>query len=253
MAPSGQAPRILNPIWLISLFVGLTEVTTGIAATQTSGWTQKIFTIFSVLFPSMVASLFFLILWKKPAVLYAPGDYTEQTSVSTFASALSSSANRNYATIESVIQSTIETILPPLLEGSNSTDRKSVVNKAVAAAHRDLLNRIIEVDLSSIYGTSQEPLRIPVSDSSTVSEVLNQVWRSIAEYFDPFTINKDWFIVDSSTGAVLDKMGAEWARKNLGTEWDYRLIGEVGITPGARWKVQVLKPAMKRALRNARP
>ena len=60
------------PLWVISLFVSLTEAVTGIAVTQAHGGVQGALTAFEIVFPLLVASAFFLILWNRPYVLYPP-------------------------------------------------------------------------------------------------------------------------------------------------------------------------------------
>jgi hypothetical protein len=64
-----------TPLWVISLFVTLTEVMTGVAATQTSGGVQVALTAFIIIFPSLIASAFFWFLWKRPHHLYSPSEY----------------------------------------------------------------------------------------------------------------------------------------------------------------------------------
>lgn len=249
MPSSGHGLRVLNPIWLIALFVGLTEVTTSVAATQSSGWTQGTFTVFSVIFPVGVASVFFLMLWRKPAALYAPGDYTEPTSVSVFAAALNSSANKHYATFESVVQSAIEDTLPRFLLDAEAGESRRAVSQAVAAAEADLRSRVIEVDISPIERHSREPLRIPVAENTTVSEVVDQVWFALSDTVVPVTLNREWVLVDASSGRTIEAVGREWAQENLQTDRDLRLLAEAGIEPGARWIAYRLDAKGRRVLR----
>jgi hypothetical protein len=70
-----QAPKKLTPLWVVSLFVSLTEVTLGIAATQTSGGTQHALVIFVLVFPILIAGAFFTFLWHRPWVFYSPSEY----------------------------------------------------------------------------------------------------------------------------------------------------------------------------------
>ncbi len=80
--------RQLTPLWIISLFVSLTETALGITVSQTSGSVQIALTIFVVAFPFLVAYSFFLILWHRPYVFYSPGEYG-QVDVKDFVGALS--------------------------------------------------------------------------------------------------------------------------------------------------------------------
>jgi len=79
--------RLLNPLWVISLFVTFSETALGIAVTATEGSIQVALTCFVVLFPIAVAGAFFAVLWKKPWHLYAPHDFTH-VEVSKFVRAL---------------------------------------------------------------------------------------------------------------------------------------------------------------------
>jgi hypothetical protein len=67
--------RRLTPLWIISLFVGLTEAVLAAAVTRTTGGVQVALTVFVIAFPLIIAGAFFAILWNRPLVLYAPTDY----------------------------------------------------------------------------------------------------------------------------------------------------------------------------------
>ncbi|MEU9240174.1 hypothetical protein [Streptomyces sp. NPDC048385] len=53
---------MLNPLWIISLFLGLSETTVGIAAALSNGWVQGALAVFAVTFPVLVSGAFFSIL-----------------------------------------------------------------------------------------------------------------------------------------------------------------------------------------------
>ena len=65
----------ITPLWIISAFVTLTEVTLGYALTKTTGGVQITLTAFVIAFAILIAAAFFLVLWHKPFVFYAPSDY----------------------------------------------------------------------------------------------------------------------------------------------------------------------------------
>ncbi len=67
--------RQLTPLWIISLFVSLSETVLGIGAAKTEGGIQTALTVFVIAFPVLVATAFFLILWNRPYVFYSPGEY----------------------------------------------------------------------------------------------------------------------------------------------------------------------------------
>lgn len=65
----------ITPLWIIASFVSLTEVVLGYAITKTTGGVQVSITVFVILFAILVATAFFLILWHRPYVFYAPSEY----------------------------------------------------------------------------------------------------------------------------------------------------------------------------------
>lgn len=67
--------RRLTPLWIISLFVGLTEAVLAAAVTQTTGSVQIALAGFVMFFPLLIAAAFFAVLWNRPWVFYAPSEY----------------------------------------------------------------------------------------------------------------------------------------------------------------------------------
>lgn len=70
-------PAKMTPLWVISLFVSLTEGSLGIAVTQTTGAIQVALVWFVIIFPTLVATMFFLLLWFKPWTFYPPSEYSD--------------------------------------------------------------------------------------------------------------------------------------------------------------------------------
>jgi hypothetical protein len=77
MPITGSIAKPLTPLWVISLFVSLTETTLGIAATKTGGGVQVALTAFVIAFPIFVACAFFAVLWTKAYVFYPPSEYAK--------------------------------------------------------------------------------------------------------------------------------------------------------------------------------
>jgi hypothetical protein len=238
----------MNPLWIISLFLGLAQATVGIAATQAGGWVQGLLATFAVAFPSAVAAAFFVILWKKPFILYAPRDFPGQTSIKDFRVAteypatVSSASDRSLANVEAAIQTAFETVLIPRLDAwQGEGNRRSLVDEAVAAARRDYRDRAIEVDLSGIYrGLAHYPLIVPVTDDTTVTDLLDNIYFAISAFVDNFSYNRTWILEDDETGRRYDKIGMLWARDRGDSGRDRRRLAEAGIRPGAHlravWK-----------------
>ena len=87
---STSTVRIITPLWIISLFISLTETVVGVAAVRASGVVQVLFTVFAIAFPILVACAFFWILWHRPWVFYTPQQYSQTGDARTFIDALRS-------------------------------------------------------------------------------------------------------------------------------------------------------------------
>jgi hypothetical protein len=80
----------MTPLWVISLFVSLTEIVTGIAVTKAAGGVQIALTAFVIAFPLLVASAFFIILWSRPFVFYPPTEFSGAVNVNDYVKAMGS-------------------------------------------------------------------------------------------------------------------------------------------------------------------
>lgn len=185
-----KMPRVLNPLWIISLLLGLCEVVVGIAATQTVEWIQGVFAIFSVIFPIGISIVFFSILWKRPFVFYAPRDYSEKSSVTDFVEAISPRLN-NERKLEQVARTVAETMIVKLGTASGDSLRMTeVINEAAKATAEYFELRIITLKFP-------EKIQIPmqqiiVTKSTTVEEYLDQVYFVAQGYIKPYTYGKSW-------------------------------------------------------------
>lgn len=246
--PREASPRVMNPLWIISLFLGLAQATVGVAATQAAGWVQGLLAIFAVVFPSAVAAAFFVILWKKPYILYAPRDYPDQPSLEDFraqteyTATVSSASERSMENIEAAIRSAFETVVIPQLDMQQEEgNHGSMVDEAVAVARRDYRDRTIEIGLAAIHGDlAHHPLIVPVAEETTVANLLDNIYFAISSYVESFSYGKTWLVEDVMTGKRYDDIGMLWARRNKVGGRDWRRITEAGIHPGARlravWK-----------------
>ncbi|MFK4147063.1 hypothetical protein [Streptomyces sp. NPDC004065] len=228
--PPGRAPRVLNPLWIIALFLGLSETTVGIAAAQSSGWVQGLLAVFAVVFPVLVSTAFFIILWQRPEVLYAPGDFPEHVSIGTYVDSMRrrSAPAPDPDTIQAVVTDMLRTVLPPALD--STSDSSSVLEQTLDNASRVLAERTLTVDVSAITETPGDLFQCTVFSTQTVSNFLDSLWTYLREFVPPFRYGRDWVLLDEESSATLRNLGSFWAARN-GTEEDYRLLSGVGITP----------------------
>lgn len=68
---------VKNPLAVVAIFAGISEVAMSITLIQLPEDCQKIFIWFVMLFPALLVVIFFFILYTKPAVLFSPSDYKE--------------------------------------------------------------------------------------------------------------------------------------------------------------------------------
>lgn len=67
--------KVSNPLTIIAIFAGLAEALATVALLGLPKELQEIFLYFVMAFPSLIVILFFIVLYFKNHVLYAPGDY----------------------------------------------------------------------------------------------------------------------------------------------------------------------------------
>lgn len=70
--------KVSNPLTIIAIFAGVAEAFATGALVALPEQLQDEFIIFVMAFPSAIVAIFFLILWNRPVVLYAPSDYEDQ-------------------------------------------------------------------------------------------------------------------------------------------------------------------------------
>ncbi|WP_132121625.1 hypothetical protein [Actinocrispum wychmicini] len=240
-------PRVLNPLWIISLFLGISETTVGIAATQVTGWIQGLFAVSATAFPLLVSGAFFATLWKKPEVLYAPGDFPEHVPVPEFVHGIHRSVSSSLDEVSSVVRDTLESILPAILAPRVPPDAvQDVVGEAVASAQASLESRAIKIDIPRV-GASAERVEWIIDQNMTVSNLLDSLWLThLRELVKPYTYPKQWVLMDRQTGKMFEKVA------QLSLNDDDRLLEEIGIVPGMELAV-VLKGAPSGQNRKSRP
>ncbi|MGV9270078.1 hypothetical protein ACWDRR_36120 [Kitasatospora sp. NPDC003701] len=229
----GASERVLNPLWIISLFLGLAEVTVGVAATQAHGWIQGMLAIFSVAFPSAVAATFFRILLTRPIVLYAPKDYPNPPSIEAYVTAVS--ASRNVQNVEAAVRSAVEEVVIPRLLPTDREKPEALIEATVRAAREDFQRRSVEVDLGGLVAPDEQVrvLTFPV-ESVTVSHLLDTIYMTINDHVDAYSYGSQWLLHDPATSKTFKDIGTSWSRANGSGPKDDRSLEEVGIGAGTR-------------------
>lgn len=72
--------HVKNPLTIIAIFSGISEISASAVLPFISESLQKTFIWFVIIFPFLLIFLFFITLWTKHFVLYAPSDYKSDES-----------------------------------------------------------------------------------------------------------------------------------------------------------------------------
>lgn len=225
-------PRVLSPLWVISLFLGLSEAAVTIAVTQAHGWIQSLLSIFAVAFPTVVAAAFFLILWYDNKILYAPGEFAAGTTVTEYAEAMTRHAPRGLRVVQDALLDKVSEELKAL--GTPEEQRAKILDAAGNAAK----GTVIVVDTATFAVTAQDRFaEVPVEPTTTVEELTDTVYFALSERVAPYTYGTAWLLRDDATDHVYKEIGTTYARRKLHSYHDRRPLAEVGIKPGAKLTV----------------
>ncbi|MGQ4512479.1 hypothetical protein [Streptomyces sp. DW26H14] len=232
-APDAAPGRVLNPLWIISLFLGLAEVTVGVAATRAEGWIQAMLAVFSVAFPSAVAVAFFRILLTRPVVLYAPGDYPDPPSIEAYVAAVSS-AGRSLENVEAAVRTALTEVVVPRLAAEDRERPQALVEEAIRAAREDFRRHLVEIDLTGIASDIEPRVLGFPADSMTVTQLLDTIYLTIAGHVDIYSYGRQWVLYDPAGNRALTGIGRLWRDAPGPESVDLRGLQEAGIEPGAR-------------------
>jgi hypothetical protein len=250
----------MTPLWVISLFLSLTEVVLGITATQTTGAIQVALVAFVIAFPTAVAAGFFAILWSRPQVLYAPGDYGN-VNPTDFIAALRDGQppGQLFGRIEHTLEASIssnqmaaEVLTQLKIPRNTETERRveTVLGGVVDRAVKEIRETsFVEVDPRPLVGTSSSPWQLPYEDFRNVSDFLDRVWAGLRRevVVPPWTYESVWILRDADTKTELRDVGKAWAERQ-GLKNDWRFLADVGIRPGMRLQaIPVGRPHLPKA------
>ena len=246
MSENKSVPRrTLTPLWVISLFVSLTEAVLAAAVTQTSGGVQVALTAFVLIFPLLIASGFFAILWFKPHHIYAPTEFGQQVGAREYIEAMtqrkSLDENQLYINIQKTIQSTLTSseIITALTETLAHKEDK-LVERDVARILDSAVDKTVEnireesfltINSKPLLGKKGDIWHIPYDFFATISELLDYLWFKL-EDMPAYAYGEKWVLRDRKTGHIF-----KGASSKYGREKDSRKLKEVGIMPGMELEV----------------
>jgi hypothetical protein len=237
----------MNPLWIVSLFLGLAEITVGVVATQVQGWIQGLLAIFATGFPVGIAAAFFAVLWRKPYVFYAPKDYPKHVSAPDYITALQAATVVKQEATETAVLAAIRVAVREAMPADlPATTAQPRFEAAVEAARHEFSKNLVTVDLTE-FSVPLAEVMIPVSEQMRAADFLNEIWLNIADQIDPFTYGTDWGLREIATGQMLLDKSITGRRQEKAYYTDRRTLKDVGIHGGATFRVVDLRaPAWSR-------
>jgi len=207
-ADIGAVKSRITPLWIVAAFVSLTETVLGYAVTKTTGAVQYALTAFVVFFALAVATAFFLVLWNRPYVFYAPSEYGSVDPKS-FIDAVKAPASQERKDVLSEAQE----LLKHMIASGNETQRNSIAKN---------INSRLEI--ASEVQTAYELLLIPGYDVSFILEILVQI--QLNNSVDADSIARPRGITPSTVEAILGTMANRGIVKRRG---DILSLSEEGV------------------------
>ncbi len=121
---------VRNPLTVIAIFAGISEVAMTVTLTCLPESSQKLFIWFVMLFPVLLVAAFFYVLYKKPASLFSPSDYKEdETYLSSIADEKSlQEFDRRLQRVEEVNQ-TLQTYLENVVKEVSPEGSEAIISK----------------------------------------------------------------------------------------------------------------------------
>ena len=231
-----------GPLYVIGLFLGITQAGLAYVSGETSGCTQTSVLIFLGIYTVAVTTTFFVILWRRNWILYPPSEYGN-IKPQDFVSAMQGVEFPAKNIAEHVRQdldnrgsigrklTDVTNALPPkqrdTVVGLVDEIRSVVVRRIEAAA--------ILVDPSPLKGQAALRLEIAYDPIMSVSRLVDHLWWRI-QPFPPYPYGTMWALRDTTSGKVFSDIGPVWAEEH-GKSEDDRPIQEVGIVGGMLFEV----------------
>src|SRR3990167_7648337 len=183
----GIIESVKNPLGVIAVFAGISEIAMTTTMLNLQGETQRMFIWFVMLFPILLVGAFFFVLYRKPACLFSPADYQDDTAylrsigIAKDIEGLSIKVEQLESTV-----GTLQKYLDKVAESAVSGQDRGAIDKE----KRNLikLNSIHEQEQNSLYKYLNTELDIShdticsiVSQSSSVKELPRSIQTSTGD------------------------------------------------------------------------
>ena len=208
-ATDGGRGRIRNgPIWMIGALLGFADAGLAYVGTVTDGGIQIAALVFLGLYTCALAGMFFLILWKRPWVLYPPSEF-RSPSVREFVAAMQGNPIRAESLASELgnelsLQGALGQGLSDATIGLDPVQRKAVLDVAertrTAVVDR-IRNAVVYVDPSPLKGESSGRWELAYDPEMPASQFADQVfWR--LQPFPPYAYGTNWALREGASGVV---------------------------------------------------
>ena len=179
--------KAITPLWIIALFLSLTETMLGVAVTQTVGAIQIALTTFVIVFPLIIAGAFFIILWFKNYVLFPP-EVFNRMDVNAYVKAMQhrepdisgfSLNNQNVQQLTKkeliITEESIDLFIERIdFNGLLCLYVFSLVNKTMIPLNTDTL--AVDIELDYAWGTLTAATAIALIDYTSSKRVVNIIY-----------------------------------------------------------------------------
>ena len=220
-----KAPSTASPLWIIALFIALSEVTAGVAAITTDGTARLIFTCFAVAFPTAVFVVFVWLLIQHAPNLYAPSQYSKEITPEAYRIGISRADSILFG------RAVAETVVPLLGEDHGGESHTAAVEQVARRFETAVEKSCVILSVDALVPGAQQ-LQIAVDSETTISELLDWIYFQLEPAVEPFSYDINWLLIGED-GTEYTDMGTPWARQR-GLSEDTRPISAVGIEPGIR-------------------
>jgi hypothetical protein len=217
-----------SPLRIIALFIALSETLATVGATATDGTARMMMTTFAVSFPFVVLVLFVWLLVAHTAKLYAPSEYTADTSIESFVMATRRQQRDAHIVIRNAIGATVATQVETA-EGATAASEADMRDRLIAT-YDEAISQFSVTVVRGLILAGAEDYQVPISDRTTVQELLDSVYFSLVPAVGPYTYGMSWVLIRGDHEVLAD-LGSNWAQRN-GRTGDDRPLAEVGIAAG---------------------
>jgi hypothetical protein len=245
--------KAMTPLWIVALFVSLTEAVLGVAVTQTNNGVQIALTAFVIFFPLLIAGAFFLILWNRPYVFYPPTEFGQQVDVTQYVDAMkrqSIDENKIYKNIKETVTSSllspeiVNKLVETISQGTNASMPvrvKQILDSAADKAVEGIRNAgFLTIDSTPLLKEKGKIWQEPYNEFQSVKAFLDRMWYSLDPHIDPHTYGDVWILRDQKSGHVFGEITSSWALKH-NIDRRKQLLKDVGIIPGTSLEIVPFK------------